>query len=221
MLFFEHDIYSQTQTRTQPQVRAQIQPRPQTVRLTSAEIIKNEENMQYARELQEIVDYIDAVYTRAYENLKNGGKLVIFIHPAHGRMPCGEWHGGWSTGRASATGLPEEHFSIAFSRKLFDLLNANPHIQIKTTEDFWDVLHRRTDEYRRVDFATATRLAKEKNAFIMLSQHLNNVSMDRKAGGIANIAGIHILRDSRGNYSLGRIPSVSSGFLTLYNRFDA
>ena len=207
IIFIKYDIYSQTST---PKAR-----------IKSSDLIENEKKPEYAKELQEIVDSIDSIYTNAYENLKKGDKLIIFIHSAHGRLPSGEWQGGWETKRVSCTDMPEEHYSTAFSRKLFDLLKANPNIQIETHEEYLDVLNRKTNEYKYLNFTAGAQAANEKKAFIMLSQHLNNVAMNKKAGGTTNIPGIHILMDSNDNYYLGSISTVFSGFLTLYNKFDA
>ena len=234
IFFFNYDIYSQTknqpkpktQTKTQAKPKTQPKPKPKAQpqvvkKITIAQIIENEKNTKHADELKEIVNTIDSIYTNSHENLKNDGKIVVYIHSAHGRVPTGEWYGGRRTGRHSCTDIPEEYYSIAFSRKLYDLLRANPHIQVETHDEYFDVLNRKTDEYKHINFTAATQIANEKKSFIMVSQHLNNVAMNQRAGGTTNIPGFHILVDSNGNYYLGKITNIFRGFLTLYNKYDA
>jgi hypothetical protein len=59
------------------------------------------------------------------------------------------------------------------------------------------------------------------NAFLVIEMHMNNVSVFEKADGLVNMPGIHIIRDSSGRKLLKNITGTYSGYLTLYNKYDA
>ncbi|MBN1534634.1 MAG: N-acetylmuramoyl-L-alanine amidase [Spirochaetes bacterium] len=164
---------------------------------------------------------MDSTYTNLHANLKKGGRMVIFFDPAHGKLPDGRWQGGEATGRASCTGRPEEYYSIILSRALYGYLTKNPHIEVKSTDDFMEVLTGDSNSYNNIPFSTTVELAKKHNAFLLISEHLNNVSVVYKACGKMNIPGIHIVYGRGGRKSLRYISDFYSGFLTLYNKLDA
>ena len=73
-------------------------------------LLKSEKNKTHLKNISEIIEYIDTTYSNLYEKLKNNGKIVIFIDPAHGKLPNGKWQGEM-TNRLSCTNRPEEYYS--------------------------------------------------------------------------------------------------------------
>jgi N-acetylmuramoyl-L-alanine amidase len=183
-------------------------------------ILNAEKNIKDARGILSIVNMIDVTYGNLYERLRDGGKIVIFFDPAHGLLPSGEWQGA-VTGRLSSTNLPEEYYSILFSRRMYQLLSKNRFIEVRSTPDFMSVLRDESDIYYNIPFRETTRLAYESGAFMIISEHLNNIASIHKASGLSNIAGIHVTVDRRGRKILKFIESTHNGFLTLYNKLDA
>lgn len=184
-------------------------------------ILNGEKNGAHREKINEIVNRIDNTYGRLYENLQQGKKLVIFIDPAHGKLPNGQWQGGDATRRTSCTGLPEEYYSILLSRKMYELLSKNRHIEVKTTDDYLAVLKGNSDTYNDISFTRTVELAEKAGAFIIISEHLNNISVLYKADGRVNLPGIHITRNGNGWKVLQYVRDTYDGFLTLYNRVDA
>jgi N-acetylmuramoyl-L-alanine amidase len=185
------------------------------------EIVKNEKNKTRRERIVEIINRIDQTYGHLYENLVAGNKLTIFFDPAHGLLPNGRWQGGDATHRSSCTNLPEEYYSINISRKLYELLHKNKYIDIVTTDDFMSVLKGESDLYKDITFTTTVELAEKARAFIIISEHLNNISILFKADGRINLPGIHVTRNAYGWKVLQHIKDTYSGFLTLYNKLDA
>jgi len=183
-------------------------------------IIAAEKNSRHLYNLTEIVNYIDRTYTDIPETLKSGGKLTIFFDPAHGKDSTGEWR-GITTNRIGVTGKPEEYYSIYYSRKLYALLKENSYFNIVTSKDFQKVLDGKSDSYHFLRFSETVQMARDAGAFIIIAQHLNNVSIFNKADGRINIPGIHMARDKQNRLLLRNIKGSYSGFLTLYNKFDA
>jgi hypothetical protein len=70
-------------------------------------------------------------------------------------------------------------------------------------------------------FKDVMRNAKNAGAFMVIESHMNNVSIFSKADGLVNMPGIHMARDSSGRKLLINITGSYSGFLTLYNKYDA
>jgi len=188
---------------------------------TIMEILKNEKNKLHRERIIEIINRIDQTYGSLYENLLEGKKLTIFFDPAHGLLPNGQWQGGEATRRMSCTNLPEEYYSIKISRKMYELLSKNNFIDIKTTDDFMSVLKGTSDVYNDITFSTTVELAEKSQAFIIISEHLNNISVLLKADGKVNLPGIHITRNAYGWKVLQYVKDAYSGFLTLYNKLDA
>jgi N-acetylmuramoyl-L-alanine amidase len=184
-------------------------------------IINTEKSKINREKIVEIINRIDQTYANLYEKLKNGNKLVIFIDPAHGKLPNGQWQGGDATRRTSCTGLPEEYYSILLSRKMYELLSKNNHIEIKTTDDFMSVLKGTSDSYNDIPFTKTVELADKAGAFIIISEHLNNISLLYKADGRVNLPGIHITRNGYDWKVLQYVKDTYAGFLTLYNKVDA
>ena len=184
-------------------------------------IIDSEKNRAARDKLVEIVGRIDETYANLYENLNSGKKLVIFIDPAHGKLPNGQWQGGDATRRTSCTGLPEEYYSILLSRKIYGLLSKNKFIEVKSTDDFMEVLKGASDTYKDIPFPRTVELADKAGAFIIISEHLNNISVVYKADGRVNLPGIHVTRNGYDWKVLQYVRDTYSGFLTLYNKVDA
>jgi N-acetylmuramoyl-L-alanine amidase len=185
------------------------------------DIFQNERSVEKSRALMDIINTIDDTYSDIYGSLKKGKKIVIFIDPAHGKLKNGQWQGGAATRRQSCTNKPEEYYSIIIAREMYKKLKANPHIEVKTTPDFLDVLEERGEIYNDIPFTKTTELAAKAEAFMIITEHLNNVSVMDKADGILNIPGIHITRSLGGQKMLRDVGSQYRGFLTLYNMFDA
>lgn len=183
-------------------------------------ILEKEKKITETAKLIEIINIIDENYANLYKNLLNGKKIVLYFDPAHGRLPNGEWQGGAATNRLSCTKKTEESYSVPIARLLYKKLISNPFIEVKTTTDYIDVLKGNSEEYKHTPFSTSVRLAKEYNAFMMISEHLNNVSIIHKASGVANIPGLHVIHDWNDRKMLKFVNGSYSGFLTLYNKFD-
>ncbi|MBP8082319.1 MAG: N-acetylmuramoyl-L-alanine amidase [Spirochaetes bacterium] len=182
-------------------------------------ILESEKTSDDFNELVNLINETDEIYGSLSERLNNGGKIVIFFDPAHGKLPGGKWQGE-TTFRMSSSGLPEEIYSIMLSRKLYSLLKSNKYIEVKSTDDFMNVLENKSETYKNITFTETMKLAKENKAFLVISSHLNNVGMLAKAEGLANIRGIHLVYSQSGKAYLSQITDVQSGFLTLYNRYD-
>jgi len=183
-------------------------------------IISNEDDNSTRKKLVGIIDYIDTTYGGIYENLSNGGKITIYFGPAHGKDHTEEWR-GITTNRIGVTGLPEEYYSIKYSRKLYNLLKANPFIEIAAKPEYRQVLEGKSESYHYMKFKDVMREARDANAFMVIEMHMNNVSIFSKADGLINMPGIHLARDKNGARMLINITSRNSGFLTLYNKYDA
>ena len=184
-------------------------------------IIKTERSKINREKIVEIINRIDQTYANLYEKLLKGSKLVIFFDPAHGKLPNGHWQGGDATRRTSCTGLPEEYYSILLSRKMYELLSKNSHIEVKSTDDFMSVLKGESDTYNDIPFTKTVELADKAGAFLIISEHLNNISLLYKADGKVNLPGIHITRNGYGWKVLQYVRDTYEGFLTLYNKVDA
>jgi N-acetylmuramoyl-L-alanine amidase len=183
-------------------------------------VLSKENNIVYLKQAIELLKAIDDTYVDIEKSLASGKKLVVFVDPAHGKLENGAWEGEM-TGRLSATGLPEEYYSIMLSRELFKTLSANRFIEVRSTEDFMQVMKGKSDIYKNIPFVDTVRLAAEAGAFIIVSEHLNNISSIVKASGLMNIPGVHITTDRWGNRFLSYVKDIHRGFLTLYNKYDA
>ncbi|MBP7603214.1 MAG: N-acetylmuramoyl-L-alanine amidase, partial [Spirochaetes bacterium] len=186
---------------------------------TISAILSKENNIVYLKQAIELLNAIDATYVDIEKNLASGKKLIVFVDPAHGKLENGAWEGEM-TGRLSATGLTEEYYSIMLSRELYRVLSANRFIEIRSTDDFMQVMKGKSDIYRNIPFVETVRMATEAGAFIIVSEHLNNISSIVKASGLMNIPGVHITTDKWGNRFLSYVKDIHRGFLTLYNKYD-
>ncbi len=181
-------------------------------------IIDAENSIEHTRGLMAVIQVLDEMYGETWERLKKGGKITIYIDPCHGQV-----NKKWSahpTGRYSVTGITEEIYSLMLIRKMYRHLSSNPHVRIVTTDDYMAALKNGQDAYDSLPFRKTIKNAYDARAQMIISQHLNNVRYGVKATGNSNIAGIHILHDSRGKRYLSKITEVYKGFLTLYNRLD-
>lgn len=168
----------------------------------------------------EIINYIDNTYGSLYERLNSGGKFTIYFGPAHGKDNTGRWHGTTSE-RIGVTGLPEEYYSMNYSRKFYNLLKNNKFIEVSTAPYYRDVLEGKSDSYHYMKFVDVAENAYNAEAFLVIEMHMNNVSVFEKADGLVNMPGIHMIRDSDGRKMLKNITGCYSGYLTLYNKYDA
>ncbi len=193
----------------------EYQPQPDVINI----ILKNEKSMETRKNIINILNNADATYKNLFDKLKAGVPLTIFFDPAHGKLSNNKWESE-NTDRMSCTGLPEEYYSIQISRKIYEKFAGNKMINVSSTEDFLSVMKKNSDVYYNIPFPTTLELAKKNNAFIIISEHLNNINSLRKAGGKINIKGIHITCDDAGNKYLSQVGAVYTGFLTLYNKYD-
>jgi len=184
-------------------------------------VLTKEKRTVYFKEIIELINWIDHTYDDVYKKIISGKKIVIFFDPAHGKLKDGRWQAGSATNRLSCTKKPEEYYSIPFSRKMYELLSQNKNITVRSTDDYMYLLKGQQNTYANIPFSQTVKMAKRENAFIIISEHLNNVSVIHKADGRVNIPGIHITYDSRGNQILKHVNGSYSGFLTLYNKLDA
>jgi len=183
-------------------------------------ILKMQDNKNTFNDVADIINYIDEIYGALYDSLENGGKITIYFGPAHGKDDTGRWR-GITTNRIGTTGLPEEYYSILYARKLYKFLKENPFFNIVTSDDYRDVLEGKSDSYHYMKFKDEMNYAKNAGAFMVIEMHMNNVSVFSKADGLVNMPGIHMARDGYGRKLLINITGSHSGFLTLYNKFDA
>lgn len=184
-------------------------------------IVSKEKSVYHTKKLISIINSIDETYKDLYAKLKKGKKIKIYFYPAHGKLPNGKWQGGAISRRLSCTGKPEEFYSIPIARALYQQLKQNPYIEILSRKDYIKVLQGKSDEYSHAPSIKTIQDAKKKGAFMMISEHLNNVSKTRKADGLVQLRGIHISKDQYGRRYLIQSKYLYSGFLTIYNRFDA
>ena len=192
-----------------------LEPQPHTITV----VLKKEKCIKHTKNIINIITHIDEVYANLYNDLQSGKRITIFFDPAHGKLKNGEWQGDVS-GRVSCTGHPEEYYSIMISRQLYRILATNRFLDVKSTRDFLSVMKGESSTYKNIPFSKTVKLAKKKKAFIIISEHLNNISTIYKASGTINLPGIHITYDKWGRKYLIHIKNTYRGFLTLYNKFD-
>jgi len=183
-------------------------------------IIEIQDNKNTFNDIAEIVNYIDEIYGNVYDSLENGGKITLYFGPAHGKDETERWR-GITTNRVGISGLPEEYYSMLYSRKLYNLLMQNQFLNIEAKEEYRQVLEGKSDTYHYMRFKDVLNNAKNAGAFMVIEMHMNNVSIFSKADGLVNMPGIHMARDNSGRKLLINITSTYSGFLTLYNKYDA
>lgn len=183
-------------------------------------IIERQDNKNTFSDIAEIINYIDEIYGNLYDSLENGGKITLYFGPAHGKDDTERWR-GITTNRVGITGLPEEYYSRLYSRKLYNLLKQNSFLNIVAKDEYLQVLEGKSDTYHYMKFKDVLSNAKNAGAFMVVEMHMNNVSIFEKADGLVNMPGIHMARDSSGRKLLINITSSYSGFLTLYNKYDA
>lgn len=182
-------------------------------------ILKDEKSIKHLKKINSIIEYIDQTYSNLYDKLNNGKKIVIFFDPAHGKLSNNKWQGN-VTWRQSCTNRPEEFYSTILSRKLYTRLIGNNCIEVKSTSNFMKLLKNESNSYKNIKFTKTIKLAKKNNAFLIVSQHLNNVSPRQKADGLVALKGIHITCNKFGKRLLSNVKGVHQGFLTLYNKLD-
>ncbi len=184
-------------------------------------LIDDEKDRHRRGELITLLNRLDGIYSDIHQVCDATKKLVVFLDPAHGLTPGGDWQGGILTGRQSCTNVPEELYSLTISRKLYSLLKSNPAIEVRSTDDYLAALEGKRNTYRDIPGEQTVDLARKAGAFIILSEHLNNVSQAGKSDGLSDIRGIHVFGNYPGKKALRFVRHNHTGFLTLYNRFDA
>lgn len=183
-------------------------------------IIANENDESRKNALLDIINYIDTTYADLHEKLSRGDKITLYFGPAHGKDHTGEWR-GITTNRVGVSGLPEEYYSIKYSRKLYNLLKQNKYIKIVARPEYQSVLDGKSESYHYMKFRDVMQSARDANAFMVVEMHMNNVSIFSKADGLVNMPGIHMARDTSGRKMIINIKGTNSGFLTLFNKYDA
>jgi hypothetical protein len=183
-------------------------------------ILEMQDNKNDFNNVADIINYMDEVYGGLYDSIEQGGKITIYFGPAHGKDHTERWR-GITTERIGTTGLPEEYYSMLYSRKLYKLFKTNPYLNIVASDEYKEVLEGKSDSYHYMKFKDVMSNAKDAGAFMVIEMHMNNVSIFSKADGLVNMPGIHMARDSQGRKLLINITGTYSGFLTLYNKFDA
>lgn len=183
-------------------------------------ILDMQDNKNTVTDLSEIINYIDEIYGNIYDSVEKGGKITLYFGPAHGKDDTERWR-GVTTNRVGVTGLPEEYYSMQYARKLYTLLKQNPFFNIAAKDEYREVLEGKSDSYHYMKFRDVMTNAKSAGAFMVIEMHLNNVSIFSKADGLVNMPGIHMARDDDGRKLLINITDTYSGFLTLYNKYDA
>ena len=166
---------------------------------TISAILSKENKIVYLKQAIELLNAIDATYVDI-EKTSPRAKAHRFRRP--GARQARERRMGGQAG-LSATGLTEEYYSIMLSRELYRVLSANRFIEIRSTDDFMQVMKGKSDIYRNIPFVETVRMATEAGAFIIVSEHLN-ISSIVKASGLMNIPGVHITTDKWGNRFLVR-----------------
>jgi N-acetylmuramoyl-L-alanine amidase len=182
-------------------------------------VLVKEKSQTHRNNIQAIINKYTERYDNLYDKLKKGGKITVFIDPAHGKLSSRSWQGD-VTWRQSTTDKPEEYYSIPLSRNLYHYLRNNRYIRVATTNSYLKMLRGESDEYYDISFSKTTSLADKADSFIIVSSHLNNIDPIHKAEGLVNLYGIHVTMDRYGNRYISHVKNVSRGFLTLYNAFD-
>ena len=192
---------------------------PQSKDITAA--VERETSPEKKKELCEVIDAIDRIYG-SIRSGDSGKKIVIYVDPAHGMVNVNgkmEWQGA-VTWRKSTTGVPEELYSIPICRDLYRLLSSNPNIEVVSTPDFIEVMKGNAEVYKDVTFDETVEWAKKQDAFLILSEHLNNISPIWKADGFVNLEGCHITCDSWRTPMISYINGVYKGYYTYYSVYD-
>jgi N-acetylmuramoyl-L-alanine amidase len=195
-----------------------LQPQSETVSI----FLNREKSPEIAHELAAMLDSLDNIYSNLHEKVAQGKKLRIFIDPAHGKVINNgtmEWEGAL-TWRKSTTGLPEELYSIPISRKIYKRFTENGHFEVVSTSDFMEVLEGKSESYNNITFDETVKFAKEKNAFMIIAEHLNNISPVNKADGLVNLRGLHLTCTEQRKPLLSYVDSVYRGYYTFYSIYD-
>jgi N-acetylmuramoyl-L-alanine amidase len=185
-------------------------------------IISSENDPSTREILIETAKTLTAIYGNLYENCLQGKKVKIFMDPAHGMV---FYHGSmqWQaalTWRKSTTGEPEEVYSIPLARGLYRIMSENPHFEIISSPNYLEMLQSKIDTYNDMTFDESVAGARAANAFMIISEHLNNIAPISKADGFVNIRGLHITCDWERNPHLSYISSIYRGYFTYYSIFD-
>lgn len=185
-------------------------------------IISSEKDENLKNSLIEIASSAQDTYSDLYTKLSSGEKIRIFIDPAHGKVRNNdtmEWQGAL-TWRKSTTGIPEEIYSIPLARKFYKLASENPFIEIVSFPDYMDMLTGKSESYNDVSFDDSVDEAWKTGSFLIISEHLNNISPISKADGFVNIPGLHITCNQWRTPFLSYVSGVYRGYFTYYNLFD-
>ncbi len=124
------------------------------------------------------------------KSLSSGKKLVVFVDPAHGQLDNGAWEGEM-TGPSAPPDFRRNLFDNALARALPYALG-QPFHRGQIDRGLHEGDEGKSDVYRNIPFVDTVRMATEAGAFIIVSEHLNNISSIVKASGLMNIPGVHI-----------------------------
>ncbi|HNX60831.1 MAG TPA: N-acetylmuramoyl-L-alanine amidase, partial [Spirochaetota bacterium] len=185
-------------------------------------IISSEKDETLKNNLIEIASSVQDTYSDLFNKLSTGGKIRIFIDPAHGKVRNNdsmEWQGAL-TWRKSTTGVPEELYSIPLARKFYKLASENPFIEIVSFPDYMDMLTGKSETYNDVSFDDSVDEALKSGSFLIISEHLNNISPISKADGFVNIPGLHVTCNQWRTPFLSYVSGVYRGYFTYYNMYD-
>jgi N-acetylmuramoyl-L-alanine amidase len=187
-------------------------------------ILSAEKDSAKAADIAAISERMDRIYANLYNKLIGGKKIRIFMDPVHGKVktPDGgyDWQGSL-TWRKSTTGNPEELYSIPITRLFYKKLIDNGHFEVASTDDYLEMMKGKTDSYLDISFDDTYRFADKSDSFLIISEHLNNVSPVNKADGFVNLNGIHLTCTERRTPLLSYINGIYHGYLTFNNQYDA
>lgn len=170
-------------------------------------------------QLAEQLNYMERVYGRLPQNILKGKPVIIFLEPAHGLYKSGR-SSARATGRVGSRNLTEEYYSLKIARRLYRRFQKNPNFKVETTPSLLAAIQGKRKTYKDISFRESIRTAKKLGAALIVTEHLNNVSLGRRPNYTYKL-GIQLAKDRRGNRTLVHNKKYPRGFLTLYNPNDA
>jgi N-acetylmuramoyl-L-alanine amidase len=186
-------------------------------------VMCGESSTERLSSLEAISDTVDDIYSGLYEKVRSGKKIRIFMDPVHGKVKTNsgvmEWQGNLSW-RKSTTGAPEEFYSIPLSRLIYRKFIDSGHFDVVSTPDYMEVLKGNSDSYADITFDETVDLAKKAGAFMIIAEHLNNISPVNKAEGAINLHGIHLTCTEQRKPLLAFVGGIYRGYFTYFNIFD-
>jgi N-acetylmuramoyl-L-alanine amidase len=186
-------------------------------------VMSGESSTEYLQSLASISNTVDDIYSGLYEKLRAGKKIKIFMDPVHGKVKTSsgamEWQGNLSW-RKSTTGAPEEVYSIPLARLIYRKFIDSGHFDVVSTPDYMEVLKGNSDSYNDITFDETVDFAKKAGAFMIIAEHLNNISPINKADGAINLHGVHLTCTEQRKPLLSYVGGIYRGYFTYFNIFD-